>query len=76
MGVGGYKKIKKSFKENIDSLETVEAESFTKTFQKQKNLSKLTYRNLVATKSEKPIASETKWHRDCDLDDEEIDWIE
>ena len=47
----------KSFKENIDSLETVEAESFTKAFQKKKP-SKLTYRNLVATKS--AIASQTK----------------
>ena len=64
----------KSFKENIDSLETVESESFTKAFQKTKNPSRLTYRYLVATKSEKPIASQTKWHRDCDLDEEEIDW--
>ena len=32
------------------------------------------FRNLVATKSEKPMASQTKWHRDCDLDEKEIDW--
>jgi len=63
-----------SFKENIDPLETVETESFTKAFQKTKHPSKLTYRNLVATKSEKPMASQTKWHRDCDLDEKEIDW--
>ena len=54
------KTIKKSFKENIDSLEAVEAESFTKAFRKTKKPSKLTYRNPVATKSEKPIASQTK----------------
>ena len=67
--------ISKSFKENIDNLESGEAESFIKALQKTKKPSKLTCRNLVATKSEKPIASQTKWHRDCDLDEEEIDWI-
>lgn len=61
------------FKENIDSLET-EVESFTKAFQKTKKPSNLTYRNLVAKKSEKPRASQTKWYRDCDLNEEEIDW--
>ena len=67
--------LRKSFKENIDSLETVENESFTNAFQKtKKKTSKLTNRNLVATKSEKPMASQTKWHRDCDLDEKEIDW--
>ena len=44
--------------QNIDSLETVE--SFSKAFQKTKKPSNLTYRNLVATKSEKPRASQTK----------------
>jgi len=24
--------------------------------------------------SEKPMASQTKWHRDCDLDEKETDW--
>ena len=62
------------FKENIDSLETIKVESFTKAFQKTKKPSKLTYRNLVATKSEKPRASQAKWYRDCDLSGEEIDW--
>ena len=62
------------FKENIDSVETAEVESFTKAFQKPKKPSNLTYRNLVATKSEKPRASQTKWYRDCDLNEEEIDW--
>ena len=62
------------FEENIDSVETAEVESFTKAFQKTKKPSNLTYRNLVATKSEKPRASQTKWYRDCDLNEEEIDW--
>ena len=62
------------FEENIDSVETAEVESFTKAFQKTKKSSNLTYRNLVATKSEKPRASQTKWYRDCDLNEEEIDW--
>ena len=66
--------MKKRFKENIDSLETAEVESFTRAFQKTKKPSNLTYRNLVATKSEKPRASQTKWYRDCDLNEEEIDW--
>ena len=51
-----------------------EVESFTEAFQKTKKPSNLTYRNLVATKSEKPRASQTKWYRDCDLIEEEIDW--
>jgi len=72
--ISTLKTIRKSFKEKIDSLETVETESFTKAFQKTKKPSKLTYRNLVATKSEKPMAFQTKWHRDCDLDEKEIDW--
>ena len=62
------------FKENIDRVETAEVESFTKAFQRTKKPSNLTYRNLVATKSEKPRASQTKWYRDCDLNEEEIDW--
>ena len=66
--------MKKRFKKNIDSLETAEVESFTRAFQKTKKPSNLTYRNLVATKSEKPRASQTKWYRDCDLNEEEIDW--
>ena len=68
------KTITERFKENINSLETVEVESFTKAFQKTKKPSNLTYRNLVATKSEKPRASQTKWYRDCDLNEEEIHW--
>ena len=68
------KTIRKRFKENIDSLETIEVESFTKAFQNTKKPSNLTYRNLVATKSEKPRASQTKWYRDCHLSEEEIDW--
>ena len=56
------------------SLENVEVESFIKTFLKTKKPSNLRYRNLVAAKSEKPRASQTKWHRHCDLDEEEIDW--
>ena len=68
------KTIRKNFKENIDSLETVEVESFTKALQKTKKPCNLTYRNHVATKSEKPRASQTKWYRDCDLDEEEMDW--
>ena len=59
---------------NIDSVETVEVESFTKAFQKTKKHSNLTYRNLIAKKSEIPRASQTKWYRDCDLNEEEIDW--
>ena len=66
------KTIRKRFKENIDSLETIEVESSTKAF--QKNSSNLAYRNLVATKNEKSRASQTKWYRDCDLNEEEIDW--
>ena len=58
--IATLKKIKIRFKENIDSLETVEVESFTKAFQKTKKPSNLTYRNVVATKSEKPRASQTK----------------
>jgi len=68
------KTIRKRFKENIYSLENVEVEPFTKAFQKTKKPSNLTYRTLVATKSEKPRTPQTKWHRDCDLDEEEIDW--
>ena len=66
----GLKKIRKRFKETNDSLETVEVESFTKAFLKTKKPSNLMYRNLVATKSEKPRASQTKWERDCDLDED------
>ena len=62
------------FKENIDSVETVEVESFTKAFKKTKKPSHLTYKSLVATKSENPRAFQTKWYRDCDLNEEEIDW--
>ena len=65
---------KEEIQENIDSLETAEVESFTKVFQKTKKPSNLTYRNLVAKKSEKPRASRTKWYGDCDLNEEEIDW--
>ena len=72
--IASLKTMKKRFKENIDSLETAEVESFTRAFQKTKKPSNLTYRNLVATKSEKPRASQTKWYRDCDLNEEEIDW--
>ena len=71
--IASLKTMKKRFKENIDSLETAEVESFTRAFQRTKKLSNLTYRNLVATKSEKPRASQTKWYRDCDLNEEEID---
>ena len=46
--------MRKRFKENIDSVKTVEVESSTKAFQKTKKLSNLTYRNLVATKRENP----------------------
>ena len=72
--IATLKTIRMRFKENIDSLETVKVESFTKAFQKTKKPSKLTYRNLVATKSEKPRASQAKWYRDCDLNGEETDW--
>ena len=65
---------KEEIQENIDSLETAEVESFTKAFQKTKKPSNLTYRNLVAKKSEKLRASRTKWYGDCDLNEEEIDW--
>ena len=68
------KTIRMRFKENIDSLETVKVESFSKAFQKTTKPSNLTYRNLVATKSEKPRASQAKWYRDCNLNEEEIDW--
>ena len=68
------KTMRMRFKENIDRVETAEVESFTKAFQRTKKPSNLTYRNLVATKSEKPRASQTKWYRDCDLNEEEIDW--
>ena len=44
------KAIRKRFKENIDSLETVEVESFTKAFQKTKKPRNLTYRDLVPKK--------------------------
>ena len=72
--VATLKAIRKRFKENIDSLETFEVESFTKAFQTTKKPSSLTYRNLVAKKSEKPRASQRKWYRDCDLNEAEIDW--
>ena len=72
--IATLKTIRKRFKETIDSLETVEVESFTKAFQKMKKPSNLVYRNLVATKSEKPRASQTKWYSDCDLNEEERDW--
>ena len=68
------KTIRKRFKENIYSLENVEVEPFTKAFLKMKKPSNLMCRTLVATKSEKPRTSQTKWHRDCDLDEEEINW--
>ena len=42
--------------------------------QKKKKTQQINDRNLVATKSEKPIASQKKWHRDCGFDEEEIDW--
>ena len=71
--IATLKTIRMGFKENIDSLETIKVESFTKAFQKTKKPSKLTYRNLVATKTEKPRASQAKWYRDCDLNREEID---
>ena len=71
--ISTLKTTRKRFKGNVDSLETVKVGSFTKAFQKTKKPSNLTYRNLVA-KSEKPRASQTKWYRDCDLDEEEIDW--
>ena len=51
-----------------------EVESFAEAFQKTKKPSNLTYRNLVAAKSEKPRASQTKWYIDCVLIEEEIDW--
>ena len=72
--IATLKTITMRFKENIDSLETVKVESFSKAFQKTKKPSNLTYRNLVATKSEKPRASQAKWYRDCNLNEEEIDW--
>ena len=72
--IATLKTIRMRFKENIDSLETVKVESFSKAFQKTKKPSNLTYRNLVATKSEKPRASQAKWYRDCNLNEEEIDW--
>ena len=72
--IATLKTIRIRFKENIDSLETVKVESFSKAFQKTKKPSNLTYRNLVATKSEKPRASQAKWYRDCNLNEEEIDW--
>ena len=56
-------------KDNIDSPENVEVESLIKAFLKIKEPS-----NLVVTKSKKPRASQTKWHRDCDLDKEGTDW--
>ena len=72
--IATFKTMRMRFKENIDSVETVEVESFTKAFQKTKKPGNLTYRNLVATKKEKPRASQTKWYRDCDLNEEEIYW--
>ena len=72
--IATLKTIRIRFKENIDSLETVKVESFSKAFQKTKEPSNLTYRNLVATKSEKPRASQAKWYRACNLNEEEIDW--
>ena len=72
--IATLKTIRMRFKENIDSLETVKVESFSKAFQKTKKPSNLMYRNLVATKSEKPRASQAKWYRDCNLNEEEIDW--
>ena len=74
--IATLKTIRKRFKENIDGLETAEVESFTKAFQKTKKPSNLTYRNLVARKSEKPRSSQTKWYRDCDLDEEQINGLE
>ena len=69
--IATLKTVRMRFKENV---ETAEVESFTKAFQETKKPSNLTYRSLVATKSEKPRASQTKWYRDCHLNEEEIDW--
>ena len=72
--IATLKTMRMRFKENINNVETAEVESFTKAFQKPKKPSNLTYRNLVATKSEKPRASQSKWCRDCDLNEEKIIW--
>ena len=69
-----FKDNKEEFQRKYRQSGNCRDESFTKAFQKTKRPSKLTYRNLVATKSEKPMASQTKWHKDCDLDEKEIDW--
>ena len=47
--IATLKTIRRRFKENVDSLENVEIESFTKALIKTKKPSNLTYRNFVAT---------------------------
>ncbi len=68
------KNLRKRFKENIDSPEKEEIEPFIKAFLKAKKTSNLTYKILVATKSQTPETSQAKWHEDCGLEKWEIDW--
>ena len=69
------KKLRKRFKDNIDSPEKEEFKPFIKTFLETKKPSNLTYRTLIAIKSEKPRSSQAKWHEDCALEKGlEINW--
>ena len=54
------KKLRKRFKDNIDSPEKEEIEAFIKTSLETKKPSNLTYKTLVAIKSEKPRTSQAK----------------
>ena len=72
--IATLKNLRKRFKENIDSPEKDEIEPFIKIFLKAKKPSNLTYKILVATKSEAPETSQAKWHEDCDLEKGEFDW--
>ena len=66
------KKLRKRFKDNIDSPEKEEFKRFIETFLETKKPSNLKYRTLVAIKSEKPRNSQAKWHEDCALEKGEI----
>ena len=68
------KKLRKRYKDNIDSPEKEVIEPFIKTFLETKKPSNLTYRTLIAIKSEKPTTSQAKWHEDCALEKGEINW--
>ena len=67
------KKLRKRFKDNIDSPEKEEIEPF-KTLLETEKTSNLTYKTLAAIKCEKPRTSQAKWHENCALEKGEINW--